>query len=300
MTSVTKQRLQKRSPAEGEPTSAKTAQMWGTGELLFAENLSRQPWLLHAFSTRSFGTLGYSGEGGADGEKNRARFLQALAGSSVAKLQLATLRQVHFDIIHRVASVPNERLTGDGMITDVAGIVLAVQTADCLPVLLADPKRKAVGAFHAGWRGTLARIVEKGVGAMRREFGSVPRDLLAAIGPGIHGCCYRVGEEVREQFASQFSYAAELFEEFDNADEVRRKYPLLFMNQRAPGHGESGPEIHLDLVKANLRQLTDVGVPEKNIEASPLCTVCRKDLLFSYRAEGAGTGRMMASVAIQA
>ena len=267
--------------------------------LLCAEQLSRQPWLLHAFSTRIFGTLGSSGEGGADGEKNRARFLKALAGSSVAKLQLATLRQVHSDIIHRVASVPNERLTGDGMITDVAGIVLAVQTADCLPVLLADPKRKAVGAFHAGWRGTLARIVEKGVGAMRREFSSHPRDLLAAIGPGIHACCYRVGEEVREQFASQFNYAAELFEEFDNADEVRRKYPLLFMNQRAPGHGQPEREIHLDLVKANLRQLTDVGVPEKNIEASPLCTVCRKDLLFSYRAEGAKTGRMMGAIAIR-
>ena len=156
-----------------------------------------------------------------------------------------------------------------------------------------------MGAFHAGWRGTLARIVEKGVGAMRREFYSDPRDLLATIGPGIHGCCYRVGEEVREQFASQFNYAAELFEEFDNADEVRRKYPLLFMNQRAPGHGQPEREIHLDLVKANLRQLTDAGVPEKNIEASPLCTVCRKDLLFSYRAEGAKTGRMMGAIAIR-
>src|SRR5438309_8037432 len=266
--------------------------------LLCAEQLSRQPWLLHAFSARSFGTLGYSGEGGADGEKNRARFLKALAGSD-EKFQFATLRQVHCDVIHRIASVSNDRLTGDGMITDVPGIVLAIQTADCLPVLLADPKRKAVGAVHAGWRGTLARIVEKGVGAMRREFGSVPRDLLAAIGPGIHGCCYRVGDEVREQFASQFNYAAELFEEFDNPDEVRRKYPLLFMNQRAPGHGQPEREIHLDLVKANLRQLTDSGVPEKNIEASPLCTVCRKDLLFSYRAEGAGTGRMMGAIAIR-
>src|SRR5438874_12477847 len=268
-------------------------------ELLFAAILARHPWLTHAFSTRSFGTLGYRGEGGADGEKNRARFLKALAGSD-EKFQFATLRQVHCDVIHRIASVPSERLTGDGMITDVPGIVLAIQTADCLPVLLLDPKRKAVGAFHAGWRGTLARIVEKGVGAMRREFGSVPRDLLAAIGPGIHGCCYRVGEEVREQFASQFNYAAELFEEFDNPDEVRRKYPLLFMNQRAPGHGESGPEIHLDLVKANLRQLTDAGVPEKNIEASPLCTVCRKELFFSYRAEGAGPGRMMGAIGIDA
>src|SRR5207248_9558759 len=225
-------------------------------ELLFAAILARHPWLTHAFSTRSFGTLGYSGEDGADGEKNRARFLKALAGSD-EKFQFATLRQVHSDIIHRIESVSTERLTGDGLISGVPGVVLAVQTADCLPVLLADPTRKAVGAFHAGWRGTLARIVEKGVGAMRREFSSDPRDLLAAIGPGIHACCYRVGEEVREQFASQFNYAAELFEEFDNADEVRRKYPLLFMNQRAPGHGQTGPAVHPDLVKANVRQLTD-------------------------------------------
>ena len=268
-------------------------------ELLFAPILARRPWLAHAFSTRSFGTLGYRGEGGADGEKNHVRFLKALAGSD-EKFQFATLRQVHSDIIHRIESVSTERLTGDGLISGVPGVVLAVQTADCLPVLLADPKRKAVGAFHAGWRGTLARIVEKGVGAMRREFSSDPRDLLAAIGPGIHACCYRVGEEVREHFASQFSYAAELFEEFDNADEVRRKYPLLFMNQRAPGHGQTGPAVHLDLVKANVRQLTDAGVLEKNIEASPLCTVCRQDLLYSYRAEGARTGRMMGAIGIRA
>src|SRR5207248_5363110 len=110
MTSVTKQRLQKRSPAEGEPTSTKAAQMRGTGELLFAENLAQQPWLLHAFSTRIFGMLGYSGEGGADGEKNHARFLKALAGSD-EQFQFATLRQVHSDIIHRIESVSTERLT---------------------------------------------------------------------------------------------------------------------------------------------------------------------------------------------
>ena len=255
--------------------------------------------MVHAFSTRAFGTLGYSGEGGNEGEKNRGRLLKALRGGRTTNFQLATLRQVHSDAIHQITRIPDERLTGDGMVTEIAGIVLAIQTADCLPVLLADPKRKAVGAFHAGWRGTLARIVEKGVGAMRREFSSDPRDLLAAIGPGIHACCYRVGEEVREQFTSQFNYAAQLFEEFDNADEVRRKYPMLFMNQRAPGHGQPEQAIHLDLVKANLRQLTDAGVARKNIEASPLCSVCRKDLLFSYRAEGPATGRMMAAIGIK-
>src|SRR5438552_17712653 len=126
MTSVTKQRLQKRSPAEGEPTSAKTTQMWGIGELLFAKSLSQQPWLAHAFSTRSFGTLGYRGEGGTDGEKNRARFLKVLAGGPAANFQLATLRQVHSDIIHRIESVSAERLIGDGLSSDVPGIVPAI------------------------------------------------------------------------------------------------------------------------------------------------------------------------------
>src|SRR5438105_12156387 len=102
-------------------------------ELLFAAILARHPWLTHAFSTRIFGTLGYSGEGGADGEKNRARFLKALAGSG-EKFQFPTLRQVHSDIIHRIESVSAERLTGDGLISDVPGIALAIQTADCLPV----------------------------------------------------------------------------------------------------------------------------------------------------------------------
>jgi YfiH family protein len=99
-------------------------------------------------------------------------------------------------------------LKGDGLMTGEPGVLLGIQTADCIPVLLADRKNRAVAAFHAGWRGTLARIVENGVGRMRLEFGSKPEHLIASIGPGIGQCCYAVGEEVQQQFESQFILCA--------------------------------------------------------------------------------------------
>jgi len=195
--------------------------------------------------------------------------------------------------------VPKEPLAGDGLVTNTPGLLLAVLTADCLPVILVDTKRRAVGVLHAGWRGTAKRIVEKGVGEMRHWFGTLPRDIKAAIGPGIHGCCYQVGPEVRQQFESQFGYAGKLFREIKESDEVREKYPLLFLSARAPGHSELPKKIFLDLVEANRRQLIDAGVPKKFITASPECTSCRVDLLFSHRAENGITGRMMAAVGVR-
>ena len=179
------------------------------------------------------------------------------------------------------------------MITATPGLLLAIQTADCLPVIIVDTKLHAVGVFHAGWRGTVKRIVEKGVGEMTRCFGSRPRDMKAAIGPGIQGCCYEVGEEVRTKFESQFSYATSLFREVKESDPVREKYPLLFLTARAPGHSVLPKKIFLDLVEANRQQLIAVGVPKKNIDASPLCTNCHPELFFSYRAERGKTGRLM-------
>jgi len=208
------------------------------------------------------------------------------------------LRQIHSDLIHLVERVPEHPLAGDGLITRTPGLLLAIKTADCLPVLIVDPRQRAVAAFHEGWRGTIRRIVEKGVGEMRRRCGSEPGALLAAIGPGIHRCCYKVGEEVREQFATQFAYADELFE-VHRADSsvVHERYPLLFLTARAPGHSELPQKILLDLVEANRRQLLDAGVPAGNISASEFCSACRTDLFFSYRKEGP-TGRMMAVVGI--
>ena len=135
-------------------------------------------------------------------------------------------------------------------------------------MLVADRRRRVVGAFHAGWRGTVRRIVELGVGRMRLEFGSRPEDLVAAIGPGIGPCCYAVGEEVRGQFDSQFSYADSLFHEVFDSDPIRTRYPMLFLTQRAPGHSPIGPATHLDLVEANRCQLLAAGVALPSLPAA--------------------------------
>ena len=293
--------------------------------IITANTLAGIPGVLHGFSTRHGGVseayggralnLGITQEDTrAAVEHNRDLFLQAIgAADENASLAPASgpesprptcwpivrLRQVHSSMIHRVDELPAQPLHGDGLITNRPGIVLAVRAADCLPVLLADPVRRAVGALHAGWRGTLARIVEKGVGEFRRQFGSDPADLKAAIGPAIHRCCYQVSEELREKFGSQFSYAGELFEEVFASDPVRREYPLLFMNMRAPGHGEPPRAVHLDLVEANRRQLLGTGVRAENIWISDLCTCCRTDLLFSHRKEKGITGRMMGAIGIE-
>jgi YfiH family protein len=267
------------------------------------------PRLVHAFSTRvggasaSYGggalNLGFTRDDARSAvEHNRASFLEAL-GASRPGWQLITLRQLHSDIIHAVDSVPEQTLSGDGLITRTPGLLLGIQTADCLPVILADSRQHAAGVFHAGWRGTLRRIVEKGVGEMCRHFGSGPSDLRAAIGPGIHSCCYRVGEEVRDNFASQFPCAATLFREVRESEPVREKYPLLFLNARAPGHGPDEPVFYLDLVEANRRQLLDAGVRPRNIISSELCTSCHTGLLFSHRAERGKTGRMLAVAGVR-
>jgi len=293
--------------------------------LLRANHLSRLPWLVHGFSTRSRGfsrvyrkgdlNLGFTKDDSpAAVERNRAAFFREIGASSATRNSpppqsppkknanlwpLVTLRQIHSDIIHCVDSSPSQPLPGDGLLTSTPGLLLAIQTADCLPVILVDAKRRVVGVLHAGWRGTLQRIVEKGVGEMFRHFGSRSRDLQAAIGPGIQGCCYEVGEEVRAKFESQFQYAGHLFRETKESDPVREKYPLLFLTARAPGHGELPPKLFLDLMEANRRQLLAAGVPAKNIETSKLCTNCNNDLLFSYRAEKGRTGRQMAVAGIR-
>jgi YfiH family protein len=278
---------------------------------LKADRLRKIPWLVHGFSTRSGGfsraygghtlNLGFTKHDSRSAvERNRLVFLRQLGTVAANEpWRLVTLRQIHSDLIHCVDSPPEHQLTGDGLITCTPGILLAVQTADCLPLILVDTKHRAVGVFHAGWRGTLRRIAEKGVGEMRRCFGTQPGQIKAAIGPGIHSCCYEVGPEVREKFESQFAYAAELLREVKESDPIREKYPLLFLSARPPGHSELPHKIFLDLVEANRRQLIDAGVLAKNISASDLCTACRSDLLFSYRAEKGVAGRMMGVVGVR-
>jgi YfiH family protein len=293
-------------------------------QLIHSEKLAALGWLVHAFSTRlggvshSYGgnalNLGFTKhDSRAAVERNRELFLKQLGVANGRKSwPLVSLRQIHSDLIHRVdrmqadrmrvngaRGVPEQPLAGDGLVTDTPALVIAVQAADCLPVILVDRKRRAVGVFHAGWRGTVKRIVEKGVGEMRKHFKSDPRNLVAAIGPGIRGCCYEVGEEVRARFESQFAYAHTLFREVKESDPVREKYPLLFLTARAPGHGELPPKLFVDLVEANRRQLLDAGLLAKNIDTGAPCTSCHTDLLFSFRAEKGVTGRMMAAAGIR-
>jgi len=150
--------------------------------------------------------------------------------------------------------------------------LLGIQTADCLPVLVADKQRHVVAAFHAGWRGTLKGIVQRGIESMRQKFGSAAEDLVAAIGPGIGRCCFAVGTEVRALYTERFSYAAEMF--------VTRE------------------KLHLDLVEANRRQLLSAGLSPESIFSWNECTSCQTDRFFSYRAERGKTGRMMAVIGI--
>ena len=284
--------------------------------ILRSAQLGRVPWLVHGFSTRAGGaTTAYGGRTLNMGftkddlrervERNRASLLRAAGAEEKSKpWPLVTLRQIHSDLIHVVRSrqpgvLKQSRLTGDGLVTDLTGVALGILTADCFPVLLVDTRHRAVGAFHAGWRGTVKRIVEKGVGIMRLEFGSRAEDIYAAIGPGIQSCSFEVGEEVEEAFHSQFDYAAELFHRVQESDPVREKYPLLFLNQRPPGHGNPCIKLHLDLREANRRQLLATGVPAANIAALEGCTVCSPRKFFSHRKEMGQTGRMLALVGIK-
>lgn len=281
-------------------------------EVLHANALSAVPWLVHGFSTRGGGVSNCYGSKSlnlavteqdthANVEHNRELYTKALGAVNQdgSLWPLAQVRQIHSAIVHRIDAEPGRVQAGDGIITKTPGILLAIKTADCVPVLVTDVKRRVVGAFHAGWRGTAARVVEKGVGEMRRQFGSRPGDLRAAIGPCIRKCCYSVGDEVRAEFESQFTYASDLFEEVFDSNAIHIRYPMLFLNQRAPGHGDMGPEIHLDLVAANQHQLKDAGVSEEHISVVDWCTACNTKRFFSHRAEYGKTGRMMAVIGIR-
>jgi YfiH family protein len=257
-------------------------------------------WLRHGFGTRAGGVSRvYGGEtlnvgwtkedDSANVVENRRRFVEAVAGQG-SPMRLVTVRQVHSGVVRVVGTAdralegsletPEGKaiLEGDGLITNVPGVLLGVGTADCVPVLLVDRQRRAVGAFHAGWRGTAARIVEEGVAAMRREYGSRDEDLEAAVGPSIGACCYAVGDEVREKFAAEFRYGQDLFR-------------------------EEGGEQYIDLWEANRRQLLDAGVAAERITVVKECTGCAKNTdggqkYFSHRVEQGVAGRMLNVIGI--
>ena len=276
----------------------------GELQILQADALTKIPWLVHGFSTRPGGASDLLGEkvlnlGFAEWDakenvlENRRRFQSALGADDFT---LIALKQIHSDVVHLFENSPVEPCRGDASATNRPGLLLTVQTADCVPILLADLKKRAVAAVHAGWRGTLQRIVAKAIGKMQMQFGSRPADLLAAIGPSIGGCCYEVGTEIASEFRSQFSNASDWFDELRTGDEPN---PLQWLNMAPPGHQPPPKNVLLDLRKANRAQLLDAGLLAQNIAVSDLCTACRRDLLFSYRKEAGTTGRLMSVIGIR-
>jgi len=266
-------------------------------------------WLVHGFSTTEGGVsdlrgkkilnLGFTEWDAKEKvQENRRRFQSAIGADTFT---LVPLKQIHSDVIVAFDAQAHKTKTlkicsGDASITATPNILLGVQTADCVPILLVDSVHRSVAAVHAGWRGTLQRILQKTIGRMEMEFGTRAIDLLAAIGPAIGGCCYEVGTEVAAAFLSQFPQAPDWFDELRTGDEPN---PLQWLNQFPPGHQPPPKNVRLDLRQANRAQLLDSGIPAENIFVSDLCTACRRDLLFSYRKDGAESGRMMAMIGIR-
>jgi YfiH family protein len=289
-------------------------------QILESPAFERADWLVHGFSTRPGGASEFptnrKGHGSTEKVLNlgftewdsRDRVLENrknfFASLNARKMRVVGLRQIHSDIIHVVgaADIPQGQQApkGDALITREQGVLLVVQTADCIPILLADTKHHAVAAIHSGWRGTAQRSAEKALGRMQMEFGTRPQDVIAALGPGIGRCCYEVGHEVVKEFAAKFPNAREWFGgpfgALENGDNDSNWLPWLTM--RPPGHAPPAPRAQLDLIAANRAMLTAAGIAPDKIQSSGFCTSCRTDLFFSYRREQT-TGRLMAAIGIR-
>ncbi|MFZ0638459.1 MAG: peptidoglycan editing factor PgeF [Candidatus Acidiferrales bacterium] len=269
-------------------------------------------WLVHGFSTRAGGAsilesqqpgrprtekvlnLGFTDWDLRERvEENRRRFAAALGHG---KAPLITVQQIHSDITHVISNPPTAPPKGDAIATSAPGLLLSIQTADCIPILLVDPRHRAAAAVHAGWRGTLARVAAKMLGRMQMEFATRPSEVVAAIGPGISRCCYEVGPDVVKEFAAQFPSAKSWFDgPFDVLASGEDPNPLPWLTMMPPGHEPPPLRCRLDLKAANAALLVETGVSPKNIFTTDLCTACRPDLFFSYRREKR-TGRMMAAI----
>jgi polyphenol oxidase len=199
--------------------------------------LDALPWLLHGFGTR-------------------------LAGVPSRFVNIATLKQIHSAVCVVAGGRSGMLGEGDALLEDTPGAVVAVKTADCIPILLVDERHYAIAAIHAGWRGTVAAVAARAVGEMRARFGTAPPDLHAAIGPGIGKCCYEVGPEVAAHF------------------------------------GEQG-RAHIDLAGANRVQLLGAGLEPERIYLSNLCTRCLPEEFHSYRRDKDAAGRLYSFAGIR-
>ena len=201
-------------------------------------------WLVHGFGTRWSDTFG------------KCR-------------NLATLHQIHSSTVVDAAGRSGCLGEGDALVSNTPGVLVAVKTADCIPILIVDSRNRAVAAVHAGWRGTAKNIVAQAMSEMEKKFYSRAEDMRVAIGPGIGACCYEVGPEVAAQFRQYDSSLADS--------------PLA---------------THLDLAESNRRQLEVGGVTPARIYVAGLCTKCNGEF-HSYRRDKEQAGRMFSVVGIR-
>ena len=241
----------------------------------------------NAFSTRMNGVSAFprdalnlayfKGDEKENVSENRHRFLQA-AGARGA--QVVTARQTHstdrcaIDLIEQ-ARGPQPHC--DAMTTKLEGVLLGIQTADCLPVLIADEKSGAMAAIHAGWRGTAGRITERAIADLMQSYGVNPRNCIAALGPAACADCYEVGQDVIKRYKQEFGYWKRLLVNF-----------------------KEGSKAHLDIRAANRQQLAFCGIAEERIHIADYCTMHQNDLFFSYRREANGqpsnVGRLLSVI----
>lgn len=226
----------------------------------------------HLFTTRGL-FLDRAGKG--DGWRRLARAMDVADGALVRLVQIHGAGIV---VVRRSDGGPAEQ---DGRVADIAlserpDAAIAVQVADCVPLLLADMRTGVVAAVHAGWRGAAARAPMVAVEALAREFGSQPGELIAAIGPSIGPCCYEVGEEVREAFRAAGHEAAAIGRWF------------------SPDGAGGRP--HLDLWRTTRDHLVSAGVLPGRIHTCGLCTATHRDVFYSFRGDGPGTGRMVGTI----
>jgi YfiH family protein len=206
--------------------------------------------------------------------ENRRRFYEAMA---VKRSQVARTIQVHGAKVAAVgpADVDIVQQATDGLVTGTADLPLVMAFADCAPIMLYDPEREVVGIAHAGWRGTVAGVVEAAVAKMVQVYQSSPADIRAAIGPAIGPCCYEVGGDVARAVATAFG----------TADSLLRPSP------------RGNNRLCFDQWAANELALHRAGV--RQVERADICTACHVDEWFSHRAEGGQTGRFGAIIALR-
>lgn len=246
----------------------------------------------HAFSTRlggvskgNFATMNFSFTRGDDRDDVLENYRRMAAALGVDRERMVLTWQTHTTNVRRVTEedegkgIVRDRdyRDVDGLITDIPGITLVTFFADCVPLYFLDPVHKAIGLSHSGWRGTVKRMGQVTVDAMKEAFGTRPEDIIACIGPSICGNCYEVGEEVADEFADAF----------------HEKYHDVILLKKQNG------KYQLDLWKANEIVLKEAGIKGDNLAVTNICTYCNPQLLFSHRRTAERRGNLCAFLSLK-